>query len=137
MIGERIIVLLNSTVRGFDVGRLERRLSYDQGVNDDAQRPDIDFIRVARLSFEHFRCDVVRRTADSSFLLTIEVELGGEAEIAELDLHFVVEEEVTQLQISMDDAMTVEVLDSGADLVDIALDLELVQSLTSAQKLVK
>ena len=34
---------------------------------------------------------------DSSFLLTVEVELGGEAKIAELDLHFVVEEEVTQL----------------------------------------
>ena len=121
MIGERIIVLLNSTVRGFDVGRLERRLSYDQGVNDDAQRPDIDFIRVARLSFKHFRCDIVRRTADSSFLLTIEVELGGESEITELDLHFVVEEEVTQLQVSVDDAVLVEVLQCVNDLSSVTL----------------
>ena len=92
---------------------------------------------MALLTLEHLRSDIVGSTANGALPLTIELKLGGETKITDLDLHLVVEEEVAQLQISVDDAMTVEVLDSGADLVDIALDLELVQSLTSAQKLVK
>lgn len=37
----------------------------------------------------------------------------------------------------MNDAMTVKVLNGGTDLVDVALDLELVQALTAAQQLVQ
>ena len=47
VVGERVVVLFDTPVRRFHIGRLERRLADDQCVNDDTQRPYIDFIRVA------------------------------------------------------------------------------------------
>ena len=44
VIWERVTILTDTPVRGFDIGRLERRFSYDQGVDDDAQRPNIDLV---------------------------------------------------------------------------------------------
>ena len=137
ILGEIIRVHSDPLVGSLDVRRLKGWLANDESVNDDTDGPDIHLIRVTLLALEHLRSDIVGSTANGALSLTIELKLGGETEIADLDLHLVVEEEVTQLQISMDDAMTVKVLHSGADLVDIALDFELVQSLTSAQKLVK
>ena len=92
---------------------------------------------MALLSLEHFRGDIVGRTADRSLALTIELKLGCQTEITDLNLHLVVEEEVTELEISMNDAMTVKVFDSCADLIDVTLDFELVEALTTAQQLVQ
>ena len=89
------------------------------------------------LAFEHLRGDIVRSTADRALALSIELKLGSETEITDLDLHLVVEEEITELQVSVNNAMTVKVLDSLANLVDIALDFELVKPLTTAEKLVE
>ena len=89
------------------------------------------------LAFEHLRSDIVRSTADRALALSIELKLGSETEITDLDLHLVVEEEITELQVSVNNAMTVKVLDSLANLVDIALDFELVKPLTTAEKLVE
>lgn len=77
------------------------------------------------LALQHFGCDIVRRTANGTLALTIELEFCSQTEITNFDLHFVVKEEVTKLQISMDNPMTVEVLDSRADLINVALDFQL------------
>jgi len=90
VIWERVLVSLDSSVRGFDVSGLERRLADDQRVQDDAEGPDVDFVRVACSPLEHFRRDIVRRAANSSLLLAIKVEFGCQAEVSQLDLHLVI-----------------------------------------------
>ena len=90
VIWERILVSLDSSVRGFDVRGLERRLAYDQRIQDDTERPDVDFVRVACSPLEHFRRNIVWRTAKCSLLFTIKVEFGCEAKVSQLDLHLVI-----------------------------------------------
>ena len=67
---------------------------------------------MTRFAFKHLGRDVIRRSTDCALLLAVEIELGGQAEVAQLDLHLVVEEQVAQLQISMDDSVLVQVLQS-------------------------
>ena len=136
MIRERVAILSDSPVRGLDVGRFERRLADDEGVDDDAERPDIDFIRVTAFAFEHFGCDVVRSTANSSLLFTVKVELRRQTEIAQLDLHLVVEEKIPELQVAMDDSVLVKVLQGINDLRSVALNFQLVEALTPFEELV-
>ena len=116
----------DSLVRRLHIRCLKRRLSNDKCVDNDANRPDIDLVRVTLLALQHFGCDIVRGTANGTLALTVKLEFCRQTEITDLHLHFVVKEKVTELQISVDDAMTVEVLDGRTDLIDVALDLELV-----------
>ena len=90
VIWERVLVSLDSSVRGFDVSGLERRLADDQRVQDDAEGPDVDFVRVACSPLKHFRRNIVRCTANSSLLLTVKVEFGCQAKVSQLDLHLVI-----------------------------------------------
>ena len=136
MIRERVAILSDSPVRGLDVSRFERRLADDKGVDDDAERPDIDFIRVTALAFEHLGCDVVRSTANSSLLFTVKVELRRQTEIAQLDLHLVVEEKIPELQVAMDDSVLVKVLQGINDMRSVALNFQLVKALTPFEKLI-
>ena len=134
---EVICVHSDSLVGCLDVRCLEGGLTDNQSVDYDSDRPDVDLVRVTLLALEHFWGDIVRSTADGTLALSIELELGGETKITDLNLHLVVKEEITEFEISMDDAMTMQVLDGSANLVDIALDFKLVQTLTSSQKLIK
>ena len=81
---------------------------------------------MALFAFQYFWCDVVRSSADCSFSLSVKLQFSGETEITNLDLHLVVEEQVTELQISVNDTVAVQVLDSSADLINVALNFELV-----------
>ncbi len=89
------------------------------------------------LALEDLRGDIVGSTTNGTLALTVEFKFSCETEITNLDLHLVVKEEVTKLEISMDDAMTVQVLHSGADLVDVALDFEFVQALSASEQLIQ
>ncbi len=89
------------------------------------------------LALEDLGGDIVGSTTNGTLALTVEFKFGCETEITNLDLHLVVKEEVTKLEISMDDAMTVQVLHSGADLVDVALDFEFVQALSASEQLIQ
>ena len=137
MIREGVAILADASVRGFDVSRLEGRFTDDQRVDDHTDGPDVDLVGVALLALEHLRSDIVRRTANGALALTVEFEFRGETEVTDLDLHLVVQEEVTQLQVTMDDSVTMKVFDGSTDLVDVALDLELMKTLTTAQQLIK
>ena len=92
---------------------------------------------MALLSLEHLRGDIVGRTADRALALTIELKLRRQTEVTNLNLHLVVKEEVTKLEISMNYTMTVKVFNRGTDLINVTLDFELVEALTSAQELVQ
>ena len=88
---------------------------------------------MALFALEYLRCDVVGCTAYGAFALSVELELSGKTEVADFDLHAVVQEEVAQLEVPVDDAVGVKVLDCGADLVEVALDLDLVEALSPAE----
>lgn len=137
VIGEVIRIHSNPLVSCLDVRCLKRGLADNKRVDYHTNGPDVDLVRMTLLAFEDLRCDIVGSTANRALPLTVELELGSETEITYFDFHLVVKEQVTELQISMDDAMTVEVLDGSADLVDVALDFEFVESLTSTQELIQ
>ena len=107
VVWKRIAVLADAPVSCFHVGCLERRFSNNERVDDDAQRPNIHLVRVAALAFEDLGGDIVRRTADRALLLAIKVKLRGKAEVTQLDLHLVVEEEVAEFEVTMDDSVRV------------------------------
>ena len=123
VVREVVRIHTDSLVSRLNVRRLKGRLTNDKRVNDDADGPDIDLVRVTLLALEHFGGNIVGSTTDGSLALTIELKLGSETEITDFDLHFVVKEEIAELEISMNDTMTVEVLNGGTNLVDVALYL--------------
>lgn len=87
--------------------------------------------------FKHLRCNIVRRPTDSPPLLIIELKFGGKSEIARLDLHLLGEEEVSQLEITVDHPVLVHVLDCLQDLLSVALHFQFGKSLTPLDLLVQ
>ena len=73
VIRERVAVLADASVRGFHISRLEGRLSYDERVDDDAEGPDVDLVRVSAFAFKDLRSDVVRGAANGTLFLAVEV----------------------------------------------------------------
>ena len=134
---EIVGVHTDSLVGSLHIRCLEGRLTNNKRVNDDSDRPDVDLVGVTLLALEHLGSDVVGSTANGTLPLSIELKLGGETKITDLDLHLVVEEQITELQISVNDAMTVQILDSGTDLVNVALNLELVKALSATEQLIQ
>lgn len=57
-----VVIVADPRVSFLKRGRVERRLSYQQGIQYAAQRPNIRLVAV-RLLVQHFRRDVVRRAA--------------------------------------------------------------------------
>ena len=105
VVWEVVLVSFDARVSGFNVSRLERWLADDECVDNDAKRPDIDLVGVAYAALKDLRRDVIGRATDGALLLTLEVELGCQSKVAQLDLHFFVDEEVSELDIAMNDAV--------------------------------
>ena len=136
MLRKTVADLLDSSVRGFHISCLERRLSNDQSVDDNSKRPDIDLVRVPTLSLKNLRGNIIRSTANRSLLLSVEIEFRCKTKITELYLHLVVQEEISKLKISMNDPMRVQILEGLNDLESVALDFKLMKSLTALEELI-
>lgn len=89
------------------------------------------------LALQNLRSNVVWRTADGPLPFSIKFELGRETEVTNFDFHFVIQEQVTDFEISVNDPVRVEVLHSVANLEHIALNLKLNKSLSPPEKLVQ
>ena len=137
VVREIVVVHPDSLVSGLHIVSLEWRLADDERVNDDSEGPNIDLVRVTLLAFEDLRSNVVWSTTDGSFALSVELEFSGETEITNLHLHLVVQEQVTQLKISVDDSMRVQVFDGIANLNHITLHLQLMQPLSPSEEFIK
>jgi hypothetical protein len=61
---------------------------------------------------EYFRSNIVGCAADSFLFLAIIIDFGSQPEISHLDGHAFPQEEISKLQISMDDLLGVQVLQS-------------------------
>jgi hypothetical protein len=59
---------------------------------------------------QHFGCDVVGGAADGGLALPVKLEDAGEPEVSDLDVPAEVEEDVGELEVAVDDAPLVQVL---------------------------
>lgn len=134
---ERVLVAFDSAVCGLDIGCLKGRFSDYQRVDDDSEGPNVDLIRMTSSSFQNLRSDVVGCSANGPLFLSVKIELCGKSEVSQFDLHFFIYEEVAQLQVSVNNAMRMQVFQRIDDLQGVALDLELVQALASLEQLVE
>ena len=80
------------------------------------------------LTAEDFWGDVVGSSTNSAFLLSVEHHSGGQAKVANLQLHVLAEKEVSQLEIPVYHFVMMHVLDCLYQLSDIALDLDVCES---------
>lgn len=123
-------------VGGLDVVCLEGRLTHQERLDDHAERPGVHLVRVPVLALQDFRRDVVGRAADGPLAFSVELQLGGQSEIPYFDLHVVTQEKVTQLQVAVDDPVAVQLPKGRNYLDDVALHLQLCQSLPPPKQVV-
>lgn len=129
--GEGELVETDVVVGRVHVAAVEGRAADQHRVGDDAQRPDVHFVAVAAAvrRREDLRSDVVGSAAERLLPLVRLAELRGESQVAHLDFEVVVQEDVRQLQVAVDDAVAVEILDCVDDLEEEVLDLRLRKTL--------
>lgn len=114
-VGKRETPCLDFSIRLFHVLGLEGRPPVCECVADDSETPNIDLAAMA-LGFEDFRGNVVGGAANGFPLFARIFQFGGEPEIAHLDFHILVEEEVAQLEVSVDNLFAMEILQRMEDL---------------------
>lgn len=88
---------------------LKWRLSNQQCEQDASDRPNINRVRMTNFQ-QHFRSNVIRSSAQSRLLLSFVVNFCRQSKITNLDNQIVIQEQIAQLQVSMDDFETVKIL---------------------------
>lgn len=88
-------------------------------------------------TIKNFWSNIVGGTTNSSLFLSIELKFSGETEISEFDLHFIVEEKISEFEISVDNSVGVKVLERVDYLDNVTLDLEFHESLSSFDEFVE
>lgn len=78
---------------------------------------------MANGALHDFGGDVVGSPTHGAFLLVTELEFGGKPEVSNFEIHVVVEEDVAHLEVAVDDAVAVHVLEGGDDLVHVVAGL--------------
>lgn len=136
MFRETLGVHADALIGRLDVVCLKRRFAHQQGLDDDAEGPHVDFLGVAVLALENLWRDLVGGPADGALAFAVELQFGGQPEVADLDLHVAGEEEVAQLQVAVDHAVTVQLSEGSHNLDRLALHLKLSQSFSPAQQII-
>jgi len=91
---------------------IERIDSSQHLVGEDAHRPPVDGLAMAFVE-EHFGGEVLRRTAKR---ISARLAIFGEAEIGELEIALLVNENVLWLEIAVDNVQGVEILEHESHL---------------------
>lgn len=97
VVWEAVLVTSDSLIGCLNVVSFKWRLSNDQGVNNNSQRPDVHLVGMALFALKNFWRDIIGSTANCPFTLSVELKLSGQTKITHLDLHLVVKEQVTEL----------------------------------------
>ena len=104
--------LLDQRVDGVGV---ERRLTDEELVEDDAQGPQVDGV-VVRLFLDELRRHVQRRSFDAGEHHGVAGHGPGEPKVAELDDASAADEDVLRLHVAVDDAVGVKVVEGSDEL---------------------
>lgn len=87
------------------------------------------------LLVEDLRSNVVWRAAERLLALAVVFDTRSQAEVANLDVQVVIQEEIAELEIAVDDFVVVEVFDPAHDLVDVVAALVLGNDLSALVQL--
>lgn len=96
------------------LGLLEWEDTLDDDEKDDTGGEHVDLLSVVGLAFLDFWSHVGHSTSVGTEL--VDFLVGGEAEVRDLEVQVVVDEDVLELKISMDDALGLHVTDDLAHL---------------------
>ena len=116
MLRERESTRADFLVGLLDLRRLKWGSSVEHSVQDYPNRPVVNFVTVASVGLEHLRRKVVGRTANSALFLTLVEDLCGEAEISNFETHAIRQEQIAELQVTVNNSKVVGMLKSGGDL---------------------
>ncbi len=83
------------------------------------------------VGFENFWGQVVWSTTNSALLFTLIENLGRKTEISNLEAHAVSEEQISKLEVAMNDLARVHVLHGSHELVDVVTSLNFVKTLAT------
>ena len=103
-----VILAVNNFIEHFiATAALKRQISAHEYVKDDAERPDVTFRII--MAVQHFWSHVVRRSRDG-FTLFRAVHPLAEPEVDQFELAICRQHDVVGLDVSVDDALRVQVV---------------------------
>lgn len=105
---------------------VERNFSANQNVKDYTKTPDIDLRTSVLLCLQKLRCRKVKTTTESLQLAT-GGEKVAEAKIDNFDIARLADEDIFNLQISVNNAVAVAIVESACDLASKLASLLLLQ----------
>lgn len=111
----------------FAVGVVERRHAHRHFVGDAAHGPHVDLLAMA-LAEDDLRCELLRGAHLVGVALVVHVELA-EPEVSDLDVARGVEHDVFGLEVALNDAVLVQVVEDHDDLGHLELGPELIEFL--------
>ena len=120
-----------------ELNLFKRIIKRGDKIHDDTEGPNIHFVGMADLALEDFGGDVVGGAADGFLLLAFKFQSRSQPEVAQLDLHFIVQEQVSELEVSVNDAVGDEVLKTLNNLDQVALDFQFGETFTSFKQFVE
>ena len=133
--GEVVHVVADALVDGLDVCGLEWGAANDEGVEDDADGPGVNFKGVAVGGVEEdLRSNVVGGAAYGLLALSWVFDEGGEAKVAHFEVHGGVEEEVTEFEIAVDNLVSVHVVACTGKLDDVEAGFGFSEAAATAQE---
>ena len=103
LIGKFVIAFSNFLVGHLDVLVFEGRLPVEKDEDYDSEGPNVDLkgVTVVHLAADDLRCEVVWGSAHRVPPLRLGRYLLRQAEVANFDLHFAINEQVSKLDVSM------------------------------------
>uniref|UniRef100_G1LXM0 Uncharacterized protein n=1 Tax=Ailuropoda melanoleuca TaxID=9646 RepID=G1LXM0_AILME len=120
--GEVHAVLLLDVQHLLDVGVVVGHGATDHDEEDHAQAPDVVHLGLVGDALQHLGGRVCRRPAEGlaedDAAAAVPQAALGEAEVGQLDVEVLVEEEVLALEISVDDVQVMAVLDGRGELAE-------------------
>jgi hypothetical protein len=92
------------TCNSFDIFSLEGRAPDDESVQDGTHQPSVNFEAMPISSIkQHFQCNIVLGTTNGLLPLTRALNKGSEPKVTNLNIHAGIKEQVSQLEIPVDD----------------------------------
>ena len=132
-----VIIQFDPFVSLLDVWCLKWWSSKQQCVDDDSDWPYVSFVWMTCFAAEHLRSDVIGSSTYGSFLLAIEHDSCGKAEVTYLELHVLTQEQVSKLQIPVYNLVGMHVFDCRNQLCHITLDLYICEPAPSLDHVVE